>query len=307
MDALAQNYFEMAFELRFLKARGDAFQEFFGQVMNMKYPSDFVQTRPWGRLGDDKCDGYLPSERRFYQCYAPGELRKSQTLRKLNDDFSGALPHAVEFFDTWVFVHNSEGGRIPTWLLLKIERLRSEHSQVGIEPFGFIELRRIAFSLSESDLVALFGPPPTQRAMMSLGLAELKPILSHLEQQASPIDDEPKPVSPQKLAYNSLPESVEILLKAGMTKAKLVEDYVARTTNKELGMKIASAFRQEYARLREQPSSAVEIFDGLRQFALGPYGGDSNAQVSSLAVLAYLFEECDIFDDPPENASDTTN
>lgn len=69
MDALAQAWFETRFELLFLKARGDDFQRLLGRAMSMAYPGDFVQTRPWGNLGDEKCDGYLRSQRRFFQCY----------------------------------------------------------------------------------------------------------------------------------------------------------------------------------------------------------------------------------------------
>lgn len=303
MDSLARHHFEVAFELEFRKARGDVFQEFFGRIMNMRYPGDFVQTRPWGRLGDEKCDGYLPSFRRFYQCYAPNEVRnKSVTLRKIRDDFGGALPHASEFFDTWVFTHNCEDGRMPTWLGLELQRLRAAHTSVGVAQLGFVELRLIVFDLDDSDLVALLGPPVTQRAMMSLGLNELKPILAHLEQVLPDSDERPRPVSPEKLAYNALPQSVEALLKAGMTKASLVEKYFKRTTNKELGERIAASFKREYERCKNENLSGVEIFDRLWTFATGPYRGQSGGEVAALAVLAHLFEACDIFETPQEGA-----
>lgn len=300
MDFLAQHHFEIKFELMFRKARGDAFQQLFGRIMNMAYPGDFVQTRPWGRQGDEKCDGYRRSQRCFYQCYAPNELSQAETLRKLNEDFKGALPHAQNFFDTWVFVHNAEDGRIPTWLIKEIELLQNDHSTVHIELIGFEELRKTLFLLSDLDLVALLGPPVTQSAMMSLGFAELKPILAYLERHAPPEDEVPRPVSPEKLAFNTLPYNVEVLLKAGMTKAALIEQYVTRTANKELGMKVATAFRNEYRQLREQHLDGLEIFDRLRQFTLGPYMAEAGADVASLAVLAYLFEACDIFESPPE-------
>lgn len=300
MDALAQHYFEIQLELLFRKARGDSFQQLFGRIMTMANPGDFVQTRPWGKLGDEKCDGYLCSKRVFYQCYAPNELSQAETIRKLREDFSGALPHAKEFFDVWVFTHNAEDGRIPTWLIKEIESLRGNHQEIKLELLGYEELRKIVFSLPFEELVSLLGPPVTQRAMLSLGLAELKPILNHLGQHDPPEDEEPRPVSPEKLAYNVLPQGVEVLLRAGMTKASLVEQYFARTANKELGMRVAKAFRNEYCRLRGQLFDGLEIFDGLRQFALGPYRAETGADVASLAVLAYLFEVCDIFENPSE-------
>lgn len=298
MDSLAQNYFELTFELLFRKAHGDAFQQLFGRIMNMTFPGDFVQTRPWGKLGDEKCDGYLRSQRKFYQCYAPNDLEKAETIRKLNQDFQGALPHAKSFFDGWVFTHNAEAGRLPTWLVQEIERLQAESLQVNIELCGFEEMRKLVFGLPGTDLVALLGPPVTQQALMTLGFSDLQPILAYLGRQWPPEDEDPRPVPTEKLAYNALGQNVEALLKAGMTKASLVRQYVARTSNKELGMQVATAFRHEYRKLMDEQLDAVDIFDRLRQFAIGPYGANSSADVASLAVLAYLFEECDIFENP---------
>jgi hypothetical protein len=299
MDPLAQAHFENKFELKFLKSQGDEFQKFFGRIMSMAHPGDFVQTRPWGKFGDEKCDGYLRSERRFYQCYAPEDLKKAETLRKLNEDFNGSLPHAGEFFRTWIFVHNSKDGLVPTWLIKEIESLQKKYPIVKIEILGFEELRQKAFSLSNQDLVSLLGPPINQRVMMSLGMKEIRPLLAHLEQNARPIDEEPKPVSADKLTYNSLSSNVEALLKAGMTKTKLVEEYLARTANKELGDKISSGFRNEYRALREDRLGGNEIFDRLWQYAIGPYRGENKSEVAGLAILAYLFEACDIFENAP--------
>lgn len=298
MDALAQAWFETRFELLFLKSHGDEFQRLLGRIMSMAYPGDFVQTRPWGKLGDEKCDGYLRSQRRFFQCYAPNELKKNETVRKLNEDLEGALPHAQLFFDIWVFAHNGEAGRVPTWLVKEIERLGKAHPQVRIELCGFEEMRTLVIGLAETDLVALLGPPVTQRAMMSLGFSDLQPLLAYLGRQAAPEDEEARPVPADKLAHNALSVSVEVLLKAGMTKAGLVREYLARTINKELGMQVATGFRREYRNLADLRLDTIDIFDRLRQFAIGPCGADSNADVASLAVLAYLFEECDIFENP---------
>ncbi len=303
MDALAQAWFETKFELMFIKARGDAFQQLLGRVMSMSHPGDFVQTRPWGKLGDEKCDGYLRSQRRFLQCYAPNELSKRVTLSKLNEDFEGALPHAKDFFDEWVFAHNAEDGRLPTWLVTEIERLQAAHPTIKIDLCGYEELRKKVMDLPEKDLVALLGAPVTQQAMMSLGFSDLQPLLQYLGREEPARDEAPRPVPADKLSYNALGPNVETLLKAGMTKSNLVRRYLARTLNKELGTRVAAAFNTEYRRFADQRIDPVDIFDRLRQFAIGPCGADAKADVASLAVLAYLFEECDIFENPEESAA----
>lgn len=301
MDPLAQAWFEARFELAFLKARGDGFQHLLGRAMSMAHPGDFVQTRPWGRLGDEKCDGYLRSQRRFFQCYAPNEVSQQATLSKLRDDFQGALPHASKFFDSWVFAHNAADGRVPTWLIKEIDGLQGHHPSIKIDLCGYEELRKVVMALPHADLVALLGPPVTQQAMMSLGFSDLQPLLRYLGRAEPAAHEAPRPVPATKLSYNALGRNVEILLKAGMMKSMMVREYLARSLNKELGSRVAATFNAEYKRLANNSIDAVEIFDHLRRFAVGPCGADANADVASLAVLAYLFEECDIFENPEES------
>jgi hypothetical protein len=48
VDALARAYYEVAFERDFLKKGGNAFQDFFSEIMEKCHPGDFVRVRPWG-------------------------------------------------------------------------------------------------------------------------------------------------------------------------------------------------------------------------------------------------------------------
>jgi len=177
MDTLARHHFQLAFRVRFLDAQGDEFQKLFGRIMNHRYPGDFVQTRPWGKLGDEKCDGYLPSQCKFYQCYGPGDLTKAKTLKKLKVDFEGAIAHARRFFDTWVFVHNSKESRIPTWLALQIQTMRKANPGIAIQTLGYEELLHEVLNLDEGSLIEIFGPFPTHGDFLSLRFQDIKPLL----------------------------------------------------------------------------------------------------------------------------------
>ena len=300
MDALARHHFQLAFRVKFLDARGDAFQKLFGRIMNLRYPGDFVQTRPWGPLGDDKCDGYLPSRRKFYQCYGPDELTKAKTLAKLKEDFAGALPRAERFFDTWVFVHNAKEGRIPTWLTLEIQALRYAHQEILIETLGYEELLQEVLKLDEGFLIDLFGPFPTHGDFLSLRFEDIKPVLNHVATVVPPPDTETRPVPARKLEYNLLGADSRELLRAGMRKAPLVRNYLDRHPDKELAAKVSTAFRKEYQAVKLKLSDPDRILYHLRVAVQGPYTQQSRQTVAAFAVLAYLFEECDIFERPPE-------
>lgn len=301
MDQFTRQYFRMIFRERFTDARGDDFQKLFGRIMNLRYPGDFTQTRPWGKLGDDKCDGYLPSRRKFYQCYAPDVLRGKETLRKLEEDFVGALPHKGKCFNVWVFVHNAPDGRIPSWLTLKLDRLRHEHQDVTIETLGYWELLQEALELDQVQLVDLFGPFPSERDLLAVQFQDVLPLLEHVSGQSAPADMVPRPVPSRKLEYNQLSDDVYQCLRHGMIKADVVRSYLDRTPDKELAGRVAGAFRAEYERLRQQEADPDRILRGLRVFAQGPFILNQRVEAAVLAVLAYLFEECDIFEHPPES------
>ncbi len=301
MDQFARSYFRMIFHERFTDARGDNFQKLFGQIMNLRYPGDFTQTRPWGALGDDKCDGYLPSQQKFYQCYAPDDLERTKTLEKLNQDFTGALPFKGSYFNVWVFAHNARDGRVPSWLTLELERLRQAHPDIKIETLGYIELLEETLKLDDVQLVTLFGPFPSLRDMLAVQFKDVVPLLDYVARQSVPVETDVRVVPPKKLEYNRLSVDVEFCLRNGMIKANIVRDYLDRTPDKEMASRVTSAFRAEYDKLRQQKNDPDSIFYGLRFFAQGPFTQLPRTEVAVLAVLAYLFEECDIFERPPES------
>lgn len=292
----------MVFRDHFFRYQGDEFQKFFGIIMNTRYPGDFTQTRPWGPLGDDKCDGYLPSQRKFYQCYAPGDLKQTDTIKKLNQDFSGALPFQKKYFDTWVFVHNARDGRLPSWLTLELTNLRHSYSNssIIIETLGLVELHQIVLELEQGQLVDLFGPFPSQQDILDVQFKDVQPLLDYLSRQAMSSDAIPSPVSPEKLEYNKVSEDVGYLLRHGMIKSGVVRKYLDHHPDKELASRVTNAFRDEYGRLNQQESDADTIFCQLRTFTQGPFIQSPQTEVAVFAVLAYLFEECDIFENPPD-------
>ena len=94
MDRLQQLGYEKDFRIDFLEARGDAFQRLFERVMSLAYPRDFLACRPWGKVGDRKNDGYLPSQRTLFQSYAPNEMTAADAVKKITEDFDGAKKHS---------------------------------------------------------------------------------------------------------------------------------------------------------------------------------------------------------------------
>jgi hypothetical protein len=124
-------------------------------------------------------------------------------------------------------------------------------------------------------------------------------LLDYLSRQSVSSDAVPGPVSPEKLEYNQLSEDTEYFIRHGMIKSRVVRNFLDQHPDKELASRITNAFRDEYGRLRQRKSDADAIFSGLRTFAQGPFTQSPQTEGAVFAMLAYLFEECDIFENPP--------
>ena len=296
MDRLKRAYYG-AFKIRFLEATGQAFQDLFSKIMELKYPGAFVRIRPWGRSGDQKNDGWLVDEGVIFQVYAPNELRERDTLAKIEEDFLGALESWGDRFHEWVFVHNSSHGLAPNVSKMLFD-LGREHSKTT-RAWGFQELSDVVFSMGEDRLEELFGSAPSEGDLSSIGYDELIPVLSAIASEGgwdrSPI----KEVSPHKLRANMLSSEVAVLLTAGMRKSPTVRQLFQDHYDPEFGERVAQAFKNKYAELQRSRSyTPDEIFLELQDFALGRQRRGPKVEAAVLAVLAYFFETCEIFEDP---------
>ncbi|WP_020469847.1 ABC-three component system protein [Zavarzinella formosa] len=301
MDQLTRAFYELKFRNAFLENRGEAFQDLFSSIMENRYPGDFIRTRPWGNQGDRKNDGYVRSMRTLFQVYAPNELSESITLAKIDEDFQGAIPFWRAHFDQWVFVHNSAIGLGPG-VERKLLDLDSGNQNIRVRSWGFEELRRVVFELGISELISLLGPIPSRTDLVNVQFPEVEMVLRTLENRPTPLSDEIQPVPPRKLEANSLSDAVVLLLKAGLGSSNKVRDYFNKYYDPKLGDRVAQAFRGEYESLRNARLSPDDIFVRLQLIGNGTTLASPSRQAATLTVLAYLFEECEIFERPPEEA-----
>ena len=293
---LQDAYYEQKFENEFLRAKGDAFQTLFERLMGLAYKADFMACRPWGNQGDRKNDGFLKSERRLFQAYAPNEMDAAKAKTKITEDFAGAKEHWGVHFDKWVFVHNATDGRPPhvQQLLLSFE---AANPGIRLEPWCLEELRQIFRTLSVDDKASWFGPAPTDATKLKLGFADLKVVLESIAALPVPPMTDVKDVPTGKIEANALSDAVARLLKEGMVKSRLVADLLARWHDETLGERLAESFKAEYGRLRGD-HVPNQIFAELQSWAGGGHRGAPEHELAVLTVIAYYFERCDIFEEP---------
>jgi hypothetical protein len=294
---LSDAYYEYKFEIAFLRSKGDSFQTFFESLMTLAYKADFMACRPWGNQGDRKNDGYLKSERSLFQVYAPNEMEASKAKIKISEDFEGAKKHWGKHFEIWIFVHNATDGLPPhvQELLLDFE---VHNRGIKLQAWGLEELRLIFRKLSTEDKASWFGFAPNEETKIRLGFNDLKVVLERIATLPDPPMTDVKDVPAGKIEANALSESVSHLLKEGMVKAHLVENFFSQWHDETLGDRLAEAFKVEYRRLRDNGLVPNQIFADLQSWAGGGYRGVPEHELAVLTVIAYYFERCDIFEEP---------
>lgn len=302
MDEVKRLWYENRFELEFMKRRGNAFQDFFSDIMERCYPGDFMRTRPWGKLGDRKNDGYLASQRCLFQVYAPDEMAHKEALKKIDEDFQGALPYWQKYYDIWVFTHNARNGLGPH-ILEKLLHLDENNRPLRVIHCGFPELLQHFRKLNEADLAALFGPCPSIHDVQQLRVVDLQIVLQTIERGAEALNRDVRPVPPQKLAANAFSFAVQSYLQLGMIKTDLLRTFFAQWHDPRYGDQLADTFRQQYEELRKQGLTPDDIFWKLQAFVIGDARGKPTQEIAALTVLAYFFEACDIFEEPRGESS----
>lgn len=293
---LQDAYYEQRFENAFLRAKGDEFQTLFERLMGLAYKADFMACRPWGNVGDRKNDGFLKSERRLFQVYAPNEMEATKAVAKITEDFEGAKIHWSKDFDKWSFVHNATDG-LPPHVQQHLLELERANPGVLLEPWGLEELRTVFRRLSLDDRASWFGVAPTEEAKARLGFKDIQVVLASLAGKTLLPTGAVKVVPSGKIEANDLSESVSTLIKSGMAKAPLVSSFLSSWHDETLGEQLAVGFRAEYERLRGT-AHPNQIFSELQGWVGGKQLGTAEHQMAVLTVLAYYFERCDIFEEP---------
>lgn len=293
---LQQAYYEQKFENAFLRTKGAEFQTFFEKLMGLAYKADFMACRPWGNRGDRKNDGFLKSERRLFQVYAPYEMTEAKAIEKIREDFEGAKAHWGKHFDKWVFAHNAADG-LPPHVHEVLLDFEAQNSGITVEPWGLNEFRIIFRKLTLDDMQSWFCPVPTDETKARLGFKDLQVVLETITGRTVTPGQAIKDVPRGKIEANALSESVTTLLKNGMAKAPLVKDFFDQWHDITLGECIAKSFRTKYESLR-QNFTPNQIFAEIQAWAGGEERGAPEHELAVLTVIAYFFERCDIFEEP---------
>jgi hypothetical protein len=137
----------------------------------------------------------------------------------------------------------------------------------------------------------------TEQQMINVSFAELAVITKYLASGQATVEDSYALIPPKdKINKNNLSSQSEKLITMGMIQVKQVAKYLDSSLDVEFGERLKQRFVIEYDRLKnEEHLVGDDLFEGLRIFAADGRT-DFRENAASLAVLVYLFENCDVFE-----------
>ena len=302
MNLSPEYWWKICLRLKLRQTSGDAFQGFFSDVMGKLYGDDFVRVRPFGSKGDKGCDGYVNSTGELFQCYGAlnGDKGKVDYLiGKMEEDFGKAKAQLGGIMKEWHMVHNLVDG-LPIEAVQKLQELEQANPTIK---FGFVGLGgfedRIN-KLTEIQKGELLGPLATNADAQDLQVSELKNLVNGVATAADDCVAPPladiSPVPVDKLDANDLPLTWKTLIAGGWQNAHIVVTYLDEHHDPMIGEKIAKMFSDQYQYLKAQGLAPGAIMDGLYEFVTGIGTVTAARQVAAQALLAHLFESCDIFE-----------
>ena len=166
------------------------------------------------------------------------------------------------------------------------------------DEWGYAKLRSLAFELNEDQLTDLLGPPVYQSDILSTEIQDIIPLLRRIEiSEPAPLD-RVRPVPPDKLEKNYLSEDAADLLRAGMRRADEVAEYFDTQIMRPMFRDdLAERFKLKYEQLKYAALDPDTILSELINWLTGT-NRVPRPQAAALAIVAYFFEQCDIFENP---------
>jgi hypothetical protein len=145
------------FKLQCHEASPSDFQRLFENIIKRARP-EFIQIRPYGNIGDRKCDGLFEAEGTVFQVYAPDELKQAELQKKIDEDLSGAVGHWKERMRTWIFVYNARRG-LPPDIPGTLDVQRKKYPTLTIDHLSSDALWEMARGLSVQQRAEVLGAP----------------------------------------------------------------------------------------------------------------------------------------------------
>jgi hypothetical protein len=134
------------------------FQKLFEEIVKRAKP-EFMQIRPYGNIGDRKCDGlfYVEDQSTVFQVYSPDEFKQAELESKIHEDLDGAVKYWQSMI-SWTFVYNVRRG-LPPDIPKVLECKRKQYPSLALDHWSSDHLWEMIRNLSLQQRCEILGAP----------------------------------------------------------------------------------------------------------------------------------------------------
>ncbi|WP_199097300.1 ABC-three component system protein [Dyella sp. ASV21] len=258
------------FRNRLHESGGQAFQDVFNQLMSFAYES-YVSVAPWGSQGDRGNDGYVATEQRYFQLYAPTSAFKPVDVltacHKAEEDFSKLLSTKTAL-RRWHFVLNDRFKGLPEPLVPVHEAILADHPQLDeCYPIGTQHLLKKFIGLPANQQESIIGGVPSN-VPTNLDLSSLGDLLVDLANSKDSLvigGIKPPAMFEAKAVFNGFSDDAKSLLLNYARQSHIVDKFLdARDT--WWRQTVAEDIRSRYMSLKDELSGdekLLQLVDAL--------------------------------------------
>lgn len=321
MDVQQKLDIRKAFKLRIHESNGNAFEDLFCNVMRSSN-KDFKKVKPQGRIGDRKNDGFIKSEGKYYQVYAPQSPIGNPTAAtsKLEEDLDGLISYwrcendfiIREFY----FVFNDKYHGAYPEIYTTLNRLRTQYNLDVCDVFLSSELEDVFMELPEDNIAEICGYYPKPEDIGFIDNSIVAEIVGYVSNNYSGFSEsqynDPSDFH-KKIHFNNLGKGTARHLNVGAYQVGYVEDYF-KTNSNFSRQQARDSLNKMYQYHLSNKNAEAAITSGLSESdiifknmidELSPRNlckiQQRDYERNIIAVMAFFFEACDIFEEPPAN------
>jgi hypothetical protein len=298
----------LRFKVRAYQSDGQAFEDLFTRIMSKKLPA-FRQIKPQGQFGDRKNDGFDDVSGTYFQVFAPEDVYKGDKYGadKLATDLAGLLSHWNQAGQVKAFryvVNDKYKGLGPKieQVLRDLRPLHPNLAPLSSLLTGHLEDDFLSLdSYHQDEILGGMAPSMTPETVDNDALSA---VIHHILHEDGPMPVLGIPLDPsldRKIEFNQLPELVASHLRSRNAEAASVISTYFRyrsTSDKELlGQRFKGFYNSAEVLFAEADEAQSLIFyQILDRITLQKTARHQNA---ALLLMAYYFEACDIYKEPP--------
>lgn len=302
---------KIIFKNQIYKYDGQQFEDLFVNIISRIY-TEFQAVKAYGRIGDQKNDGFDMTSGTYYQIYGPEDINKGQTIQsavtKLEQDFIGLVKHwdnlcKIKVFN---FVINDKYKGIPSPIIQKCLELgnREEYKDISLKIFSAIDLEREFEKLDKSQVQEIVGfvPNPDIELINMDALKETVEYLLNMETDYNQQEILSVPDFNSKIEFNDLSYRISSLLSTGLYQVGGLEDYFKLNpgVNSILQKKFSGLYLESQKKI---PGEGENASDTRFMYILNEASPQRTSAIQSsvLVLMSYYFSSCDIFEEPIES------